>query len=113
MTLVIANQKKARVVRHLSPFVEIERDGIGVFQSGKPRRQRGRKNAERAIGAIDMKPELLLAAQRAQGREIVDGADVDRAGRADHEERLQADLAIPFDLRAHCSHIDAMRTIYG
>src|ERR1700733_10919536 len=62
MTLVSANQKKARVIRHLSPFVKIERNGIGIFQSGEPRRQRRRENAERTIGAIDVKPEFLLAA---------------------------------------------------
>src|ERR1700722_9649188 len=62
MTLTVANQKKAGVVRHLSPFVEIERNGIRILQSGEPRRQRWRKNPERAIGTIDVKPEFLFTA---------------------------------------------------
>ena len=35
------------------------------FDSGQPRRQLRRQNAERAEGAVDMKPEVLLAAQGA------------------------------------------------
>src|ERR1700684_1455514 len=55
MTLAIANQKKTRGVRHLSPFGKIKRDGIRGLQSGETRRQRRRENAERAIGTIDVK----------------------------------------------------------
>ena len=111
MPFAIANEQKARVIRHLTPFVKIKRDRIGVFQSGQARRKRGRENAKRAIGAIDVKPELFLAAQRTQRFEVVNRTDIDRAGRADHEEWPQADLAIPFDLRAHRRHVDAMRAI--
>ncbi len=104
----VANHQEAGVVRHLSPFVEIKRDRIGIFQSSQPRRQHRRENSERAIGAIDVKPELLLAAQRAQRLEIVDGADIHRSGRADHQKRFQAGVAILRDTRAQRRDIDAM-----
>ena len=109
--LAVAHHQEAGVVGHLPPFVEIERDRIRVFDSGQPRRQLRRENAERAIGAVDVKPELLLAAQRAQRREIVDRADIHRAGRADHEERLQAGLAVQRDLRAQRGDVDAVQSI--
>ena len=108
MPLAVAHQQEAGVVRHLPPFVEIERDGIRALDAGKPRRELGRQNAERAEGAVDVKPEPLLAAQSRKRREIVDRADVDRAGGADDEERLEPGLAVARDLRAQRGNVDAM-----
>ena len=62
MPVAVAHDQEAGIIGHLSPFVEVERNGIGPFE---PREQWGdlrRENAERAIGAVDMKPEPLFAA---------------------------------------------------
>ena len=94
MLLAVAHEQEARVVGHLSPFVEIERDGIGALDAGEPRRELWRQNPERAEGAVDMKPEFSSRHSALQRREIVDRADVDRAGRADHEKWLETRGAI-------------------
>ena len=36
MQFAIADQHKSRVIRHLSPFVEIEGEGIGLFDPTPP-----------------------------------------------------------------------------
>ena len=80
MLLAVAHDQETGVIGHLPPFVKIQRDGIRALKSGEPRRQCRRKNAKRAISAVDVKPETLFTAQRAQRSEIIDGADVDRSG---------------------------------
>src|SRR6185437_11801540 len=67
-----------------------------------------RKNSERAIGAVYMEPEFFLAAEFAQRGEIVDRADVDRAGRADDKERREPGLAVRRYLPAQCRDVDAV-----
>ena len=54
---------------------------------------------------------LLLAAQRADRREIVDRADVDGAGGRDHQKRLQARRAIARNPGAQGRDVDAVRLI--
>ena len=108
MPLAIANDQKAGVIGHLSPFMKIERDRIGAFESRKPRCERGRENPERAKGAIDVKPQFFFVAQRTQCLEVIDRADIDRSGRADNQKRRQADLAISRDLGAHRSDVDTV-----
>ncbi len=88
MPIAVADEQEAGIVGHLSPFVEIERDGIGVLNSGQSRRQRWRENPQRAKGAVDMKPESLFAAQRLQRAKIVDRTDIDGSGRTYDEEWL-------------------------
>ena len=78
--LAVAHQQEAGVVGHLPPFVEVERDGIGELDAAEQRRELGREDRERPEGAIDVKPDSFLAAQRSDRLEIVDRADIDRAG---------------------------------
>ena len=108
MAFAVAHQQKAGVVGDLAPFVEIERNRIRTFDAGKPWRQLRRENAERTEGAIDVKPDLLLATQCSDRAEIIDRADVDGAGGSDHQKRLQPDRAITRNLPAQRIEVDAM-----
>ena len=58
-----------------------------------------------------MKPESLIATQRTQRLEIVDGADVHGTGRTDHEKRPAAGAAVRGDPGAQCRHVDTMQSI--
>ena len=111
MLLPVANQQETGVVRHLPPFVKIERDRIRVLDACKARCKRRRKDPERAIGAVDMEPELFFPAQLAECDEIVDRADIDGAGGSDHEEGFQAGLAVGRDLPAQRRDIKTMALI--
>src|SRR5579871_3039929 len=111
MTLAVADEQESGVVGHLPPFVKIERDGIGALDTGEKRRQRRRQDAERTEGAVDMKPDVLLGTELCKLAELVDRPDVDGAGRADHEEGCEADLAVAPDLRTQGAHIDPVRSI--
>ena len=111
MPLAVANQQEAGVIRHLPPFVKIQRNRIRLLDSGKPRRQHGRKNPERAKRAIDMKPEIFVAAQRRETGEIVDRADIDGAGGSHHQKGLQPVGAIAENLRAQRGQVDTVRLI--
>ena len=62
MQVAVAHHQEAGIIGHLPPFVEVERDGIGPFEPAQQRCDPGCENAERAIGAVDMKPEPLFAA---------------------------------------------------
>jgi hypothetical protein len=94
----IAHDEEAGIIGHLAPFVEIKRNRIRALKSRQPRREHRRENPERPEGAVDVKPDSLVAAQRAQRRQIVDGADVHRSGRTDDKERRQPAAAIQCDL---------------
>ena len=50
----------------------------------------GAERDQRAEGAVDVQPEVLLGADVGERREIVDRAGVDRARGPDHEERPRA-----------------------
>ena len=63
MRFGIAHEKKARVIRHLQPFVKIERDRIGAIDSVHEMLQFGRQRAERAEGAVDMEPQIFRRAE--------------------------------------------------
>src|SRR5258708_4061109 len=97
MPLAVADHQEAGVIRHLPPFVEIERDRVRAFDSGEPRRECRRENSERTEGAVDVKPQPLYTAQRTQRREIIEGTNVHRPRRADDKEGMQTGLAIPSD----------------
>ena len=60
-----------------------------------------------------MKPQLLGGAQRCQPLQIVDRAGVDRAGRADDAERLEAALAVRGDPLAERPQVDAKLAVGG
>src|SRR5690242_12939825 len=111
MPITVTDEEETGIVGHLSPFVEIERDGIGVLNSGKSRRERRRENAQRAEGSVDMKPESLFAAQRLERVKIVDRADIDRPGRAYDEERLEPGNTIPRDSFVQRVKVHAMKSI--
>ena len=91
----IPDQDKPRVVGHLAPFMEIEGDGVGALDPRQTRRQIRREHAERAVGAIHVEPHLFPLSDTGDGREIVDRADIHRAGSRGDEEGSQAGALYP------------------
>ncbi len=113
MQRAVAHQDEAGVVGHLPPFVEIERDRIGLLDAGKPRRDIRRHDGKRADGAIDVEPYFFAPRDRSQRGEIVDGAGVDRARGTDHEERRQARDAILHDRQIERVDVDLIDPLVG
>ena len=53
--------------RLVEPLVRVERDRVGELESGERLRgPRSREAGERAVGAVDVQPDALLAAERRQ-----------------------------------------------
>ncbi len=58
----VANEKEARIVGNVSPFMKIERNRGRFFDAGEERPKLAREGGERADCAIDMEPKISLAA---------------------------------------------------
>ncbi len=97
MDVWIADKKKARVIGHVGPFVEVERQQIRGLYSCHQRAQLRRKSAHRAERAIDVKPQLFSLTQVGERTQIVEGAGVHRTCGPDHQERLQPVSAVTGD----------------
>ena len=85
----VAHEQRTGAVREEHPLVRIERERVGARQAPQQRPQLRHHMEERAIGAVDMMPELL--ARRDVGHRVdqVDRTGVGRARRREHHERLQ------------------------
>ena len=57
--IAVANQEEPGVVRHVPPFVEIERDRIRLFDPLQQRAKLRRERRQRPDRAIDMEPEAF------------------------------------------------------
>ena len=90
----IAHEHAAGFERRVEPLVRIHRDRIGLAQRAQARRRSRRLRRQRAVGAVDVKPQPVFAADRGDLRERIDGAGADRARGADDEERLMAEPEI-------------------
>ncbi len=89
MALGVAHQDESGVVGRLSPFVKVEGDGVGPLDACQQGPQLGRQDGQGAEGAIHVQPQPLAGGDLGQSLQVVDGAGVDRACRADDQERIQ------------------------
>ena len=76
----IAVEQRAAVVGGKEPLVRIDDEAIGQLDSGKGRSHARRGQSREAVGAVDVQPEVALAADRRHSREIVDHPQVRRPG---------------------------------
>ena len=113
MLRAFAHQDVAGVIGHLAPFVKVEGDRVGALDAAQPRRNVARQHAQRATGTIDMEPEVLFPCQRGQCVEIVDGPDIDGAGRADDQKRLQAGRFVGLDGLHQLPQVHLVTVIHG
>ncbi len=74
--------------------MEIEGDRISALDTDELVLQSLGQQQRGAESGVDMKPEPLIGAEFSQPGQIVDGADIDAAGGADHEEGRPAGGAI-------------------
>ena len=82
----VAHQDEARIVGNLAPFVKVERQRIGPFDAPQAGRKIGRQHRQRAVGAVNVKPEFFASREIGQRRQIVDRAGV-HGSRGPHEQK--------------------------
>ena len=90
-----------------------KRDRIRLLDTGEPRRDVRRHDGERADGAVDVKPQFFAGRDGGERRQVVDGAGIDRAGSADHQEGCQTCVAVPRDGRVERRKIYLMKIVGG
>ena len=61
MRRTVADDEAAGIVRHLDPFVKVERNRIGAIEPRQLWANAGREDADRTECTIDVEPELLVA----------------------------------------------------
>ena len=84
----------------------VENQRVGPFHAAVAGRDRRVENAERAVGAVDMEPEVLRARDIGECIERVDRAGVHGAGRADEHCRQGAARPIGGDRRAQRGRVE-------
>ena len=109
----IAHEHAAGFERRVEPLVGIDRDRIGVAQRAQARRRSRRLRRQRTVGAVHVKPQLVLAADGGDLRERIDGARADRAGGADDEKRLMAEPEILLDPAAQGGRVHPLLVVGG
>ncbi len=90
MSDTVSHQDESGVVRHLRPFMEIEGNRIRAFDAIEARCNVGSQYRQRAIGAIDVEPQIFLLCEIGYRRQRIDCTYVNRAGGGGDEEWLQA-----------------------
>ena len=76
--------------RLVEPFVRVERDRVGELHAGERLAAALAEAGEGAVGAVDVEPDAMLAADLRELAERVDRARGRGAGVRDHHERLPA-----------------------
>ena len=81
------HQGAAGVDGNAEPLVRVEHQRVGPFHAAVAGRDRRVEHPERAVGAVDVEPEVLRGRHVGERVERVDRAGVDGAGRADEQRR--------------------------
>ena len=100
-------------IRQKQPLVRVERDRVGALDAGEPAAAPLGQKKESAVGAVRVKPELLLAGDVREGLEVVDRARVGRAGIADHGKGLESRSPIRRDRFGQCVDRDSKLGVRG
>src|SRR2546421_333034 len=70
----VADQHGAALDGNRQPLVRVERDRVGALETRVLRAQRARENAERAVRAVDVEPQVLALADAGDRIERIDRA---------------------------------------
>jgi len=84
----------------------VENQRVGLFHAAVAGRDRCVEYAERAVGAVDVEPEVLRGRDIGERVERVDRAGVDGAGRADEQRRQGPARTIGGDRRAQRGRVE-------
>ena len=84
----------------------VEHQRVGSFHAPVAGRDRRVEHAERAVGAVDVEPELLGGRDVGERVERVDRAGIDGAGRADEQSRQRPARAIGGDRLAQRRRVE-------
>ena len=91
--------------------MRIDGDRIGVGHRSQIFRRSRNRRRQRAVRAVDVKPEIEFAADRRDLRQRIDRAGADRSGRADDQERTVAALAVCGDLTAKLGRVHPLMLV--
>ncbi len=92
--LAVAHQERAGAVGQEEPLVGIEDQRVGELEAGEGFPAAFGQAEEGPVGAVHVQPEPLLPGEAGELGQGVDGAGVDRAGVAHHQEGGEAAAAV-------------------
>ncbi len=93
--------------------MKIQGNRIRSLDTREPRRQVRRQDRKCSEGAIDVEPQFFPMRDVGERREIVDGSDIDRAGRADDEKRREGGASVDRNGGFERIGVDLMTLIRG
>ncbi len=96
----ITHEHAAGFQWRVEPLMGIHRDRVGVAQRAQARRRSGRLRRQRTVGAVHVKPQLMVTADGGDVGQRIDDACAHRARGTDDEKRLMAEAEILLDLAA-------------
>ena len=107
MEIPCAHQDAPAIVLNVRPFVEVERNRVGVLNADRPLRRSSLRmhNAPKAPSTWNQRPSVLqreASAARSSIAPLLTGP-----GAPDHTKRIQAGGAIPRNLYLKLGRIDA------
>ena len=108
--LAVADQHGARAVGQEQRLVRVERDAVGKLDAGEQRAALLAQGEQPAIGAVDVEPRVVTAAQGGDLRQRIDRAGVDRPGRGNDQPRAHpvGDVALERLLKCINRHAVAL-----
>ena len=106
MRALIANQRTTHLIGQVHPLVQIECDRVGLLESRDQVPQGRSDSGQCAERAIDVKPEVLVLADRRQRVQIVRRAGIDRSRVADNADGPPAGRAIRRQDLPQCGQVD-------
>ena len=83
----MTNEDETRLDRHTHPLVRIERDTVGEANGLELSGVLSGKDGRRAVGAVDVQPYVLFAADLGDIAERIDGACVHGSRAGDDRDR--------------------------
>ena len=95
----MTNEDETRLDRHTHPLVRIERDTVGEANGLELSGVASGKDGRRAVGAVDVQPYVLFAADLGDIAERIDGACVHGSRAGDDRDRRRALRPIARDRR--------------
>ena len=93
----VAHEERAEAVRQEEALVRVEGDRVALLDPAQERLAARGQPEEAAVGGVGVDPEAVLAGDRQDLRQRVDGAGVRRADVGDDEERPPAPRAVLAD----------------
>ena len=86
----VPDEERAELDRLVEPLVGVERDRVGELEPGESLATSVGEACERSVGAVDVQPDAVLAADLGELSQRIDRSDRGRAGICHDDERRQS-----------------------